>query len=122
MSYKYDMSDSFQSQDNVNFAQDYYPKALNLNDKSKTQGQSIPPQQTSPLSSLFSNIFSSGGSQNPTQLLQLLGGNPLFSSFFSGQANQSDMFSKLMTSFMPKSDSKDEKEKVIDLSNSIEEL
>ncbi len=108
------MNEPFQARENQNPAQDYYPKAMTLGKKEEPQIKEE--VQQSP-SSPFSNLFSQ---DNP--LAQLLGGNSLLASLFSGNFNQNEMLSKLMSSMMKKSEPKDEKEKVIDISNSVEEL
>lgn len=113
------MNDQFKTPQNA--AQDYYPKALNL---SPTDAQNAEPQtpQNSPFSSLLSNFFGGENAPGANQMSQLFGGNPLLSSLLTGNLNQSDLLAKLMSSFSPKNEVKDEKERVIDLSNSIEEL
>lgn len=117
------MNNSFQPPKQDNFAQDYYPKALNLDEKQSSSSAPPPPQQPSGLSSIFSSLFSgNSNSQNLAPLMQMLGGNPLLSSLFSGQKNQSDIFSNLISSFTKNDEKKDEKEKVIEIKNSIEEL
>lgn len=118
------MNNSFMSNENENIAQNYYPKALSLgqNGSSQKVGQQ-PETQSSPLSSLLSSLFSGSNQQSPLpQLSQLLGNNPLLSALLSGNTNQSDLMSKLLGSLSSKKEAEIEKERIIDLSNSIEEL
>ncbi len=101
-----------------NDAQDYYPKALNLgkeNEKTDTQ-------QT-PHTNNFSMPNFNFSSENNPLFSQLLGNNPLFSTLLSNSLSQGEMMTKLMSSLMQKPSTKEEhQEKVVELSNSIEEL
>ncbi len=117
------MNNPFQFSKPENPAQDYYPKALNLDEKQQNFS-SPPPSSSSPeFSSLISNLFSGNNtSQNIAPLIQLLGGNSIFSSLFSGNQNQNEMLTNLISSLSKSTNKQDGKEKIIELKNSIEEL
>lgn len=105
--------------DNTNTAFEYYPKAITLGE----QNEKIAEQEAQPRSNPFSMPSFNFSPENNPLFAQLLGGNPLLSSLLSSGASQENMLSKLMSSLMQKPTAKDDfKEKVIDISNSVQEL